>query len=590
MVSYDGAGADLVWDWIEQGVAADSDGLTAMARHGFSARRVRPVSPTLTAVNHASLITARQPSETGIVCNWFRPAGKPINVSASGFNTAMEATTLWQAAHAQGLRVGIISWAAGAVGTYPDTELGALWPVTPASRSSLLELDPEQAGTTGEVPSQDGVQPLLWRLTVELADAEPSAITALVVAFDANPNGRPRFDSVAVRMENASSWTYLEERQWFPFEGMVKTGEDSRAHRYGAWCKALRLDRRSGRLKLLRGAVYRLLGYPESFLADMEEAVGFWPGPPDGWLLSDWWLDGSQGIDLDTYIEQLVRLDRYLDRLTAEVLARYELDLLLAYHPGPDEYQHSSLIEDPRQWAHSPGRVLAAREGLKQVGGSVDRSVGDLWRLLDPTRDALVVVSDHGLAPLHDMVHINQALANVGLVKLTPGDRPRIAKDTPMKAVTSGGCAHIYLNLKGREPGGVVEPEQANDLLRRAARALADIEGENGAVVEEIYTRKQAATIGLAHPNSGDLIAFLHPGYTTTAQVGSEKLIEPTSYYGQHGHLNHYDRLCGMLFARGAGVPSNRRKEVHATNVAHLVASWLGIDLEAEPQGGGHGR
>jgi predicted AlkP superfamily phosphohydrolase/phosphomutase len=211
--------------------------------------------------------------------------------------------------------------------------------------------------------------------------------------------------------------------------------------------------------------------------------------------------------------------------------------------------------------------------------------VGNLWRRLDPNRDALVVVSDHGLAPLHDMVNINQALANVGLVKIAPGERPRVAEDTPMKAVTSGGCAHLYLNLKGREPGGVVEPEQANDLLRRAARALADIEGENGAVVEQIYTRKQAAAIGLAHPNSGDLIAFLHPGYTTSAKVGSDMLIEPTSYYGQHGHLNHHDRLCGMLFARGAGVPRAKRKEVHSTNVAHLVASWLGIDL-----GGDHGR
>jgi predicted AlkP superfamily phosphohydrolase/phosphomutase len=590
MVSYDGTGADLAWEWIDQDVASDPDGLTAMARHGFSVRRVRSVNPTLTAVNHASLITARQPSETGIVCNWFRPAGQSINTSASGFNTTMEARTLWQAAHAQGKRVGIISWAAGAVGTYADTELGALWPVTPVTRSTLLELDPEQAGTTGEVPSEDGVQPLLWHLTVKLEGAEPDTITALVVAFDANPDGRPRFDMVAVRMADATSWTYLEERGWFPVEGMVMAGDDTRAHRYGAWCKALHIDRRSGRLKLLQGSVYRLLGYPDSFVAEMEAAVGFWPGPPDGWLLSDWWLDGSQGIDLDTYLEQLKRLDRYLDRLTAAVLASYELDLLLAYHPGPDEYQHSSLIEDPRQWAYSPGRALAAREGLKQVGESVDRSVGDLWRLLDPARDALVVVSDHGLAPLHDMVNINQALANAGLVEIEPGKRPRVADDTPMKAVTSGGCAHIYLNLKGRDPGGVVEPEQANDLLRRAARALADIEGDSGAVVEQIFTRKQAAAIGLEHPNSGDLIAFLQPGYTTSAQVGSEKLIEPTSYYAQHGHLNHHDRLCGMMFARGAGVPKNKRKEIHATTVAHLVASWLGIDFEAGPSGGSHDR
>ena len=41
-----------------------------------------------------------------------------------------------------------------------------------------------------------------------------------------------------------------------------------------------------------------------------------------------------------------------------------------------------------------------------------------------------------------------------------------------MVAVSRGGMAHLYLNLAGREPGGVVAPSAAPDLLRRAARRL----------------------------------------------------------------------------------------------------------------------
>jgi predicted AlkP superfamily phosphohydrolase/phosphomutase len=581
LISYDGTSADLAWSWIKNEIATDPDGLAAMADQGFAARRVRPVSPTLTAVNHASLITAGTPAETGIVSNRFRPAGSPINHEVLGFNEGLEKRSLWQAAHDQGKRVGVICWAAGAVdGVYPDSDLGVSWPENRLARSALLELDPEQAGTTGEIPSQDGLQPLLWTLTIALDQAQPESLAALVAAFDANPDGKPRYDSVAVRMPDASSWSYLEERQWFPVDGRVRAADDQQAHRYGSWCKILRIDRHRGNLSLLQGAVYRLHGYPDSFVEEMSEQVGFWPGPPDGYMLSDWWLDASLGIDLDTYIEQVVRLDRYLDQLTLQMLDSYQADLVVAYHPGPDEYQHASLIVQPQQWAYSPGCALAAREGLKQVGESVDQSVGDIWRALDPARDALVVLSDHGLLPLHDVVHINQVLADAGLVKVdSSGERPRIADDTPLKAVSSGSCAHIYLNLQGREPEGVVAPEQATDLLRRAARALADIEGDNGPVVEQTLIRPQAAAIGLDHDNSGDLIVFMQPGYSVAPWL-AEKHIEPTKYYAQHGNLNHHDELCAMLFARGAGVRRSRPKEVHATSVAHLIASWFGITFQ----------
>ena len=72
------------------------------------------------------------------------------------------------------------------------------------------------------------------------------------------------------------------------------------------------LDRLRGGVTLYRGAFNRLNAYPRDFADQLGAAVGPWPGVPEDRLLADWWLDGDNGIDLDTYLEQVERLARYL--------------------------------------------------------------------------------------------------------------------------------------------------------------------------------------------------------------------------------------------------------------------------------------
>ncbi len=583
LVSHDGVGADLAWGWLDDGVAEEPDGIRAMVDSGYAARRVRMVSPTLTAVNHISLATGARPGTTGIVCNFFHPVDRPITEGVSGFSAPIHAETLWQAARRQGKRVGVLTWP-GADGTSPGRrgDFGLIWPERPLERSAILELDPAEAGHASALPSADGVQPLVWTVPVELGRATPSSVRLTLTVVDGTDDGVPSYNTAAVTLPGSEAPRILDRSGWFAAATEATLPGEERPHRWGAWCKVLHLDRLRGAVRLYRGEVYRLMAYPEAFEDRLEAAVGFWPGPPDREGLARWWLDPSQGIDLDTFLEQLERLDRYLDRVGAWVVENEPFDLLMAYHPNPDEYEHIGLIRDRRQWAWSPGSELAATEGLKRVGRSFDRSVASWWKVLDPARDALVVVSDHGLMPLHDTVNVNRVLADAGLLTVDDsGRRPRPAADTPMLAYTSGGCAHIYLNLEGREPGGVVEPARAQELLQRAARALADLDSDGEPVVEAIWNRSQAAEAGLGNPDCGDLVIFLRPGYTFSTSLSAKKAMEPSRYYGQHGYLNTHDELCGICFARGAGVPRERPNEIPATAVATLVSRWLGMDPPA---------
>ena len=212
MVSYDSLGADLAWSWISDGTAALPDGLAGMARNGFSAERLRMIDPTLTAVNHFALVTGTNAANTGVVSNTFRRPGTPITEWVSGFGASSEATTLWEAARDHGLKVATLVWPgvdARAIDRMGD--VGAVWPGPPLSESEIVELTAETAETTGELPSNDGVAPLLWRLEIDLGESTPGIQKMLIALVDADPNGRPRYDAVAVRLADEVDWAYAGE-------------------------------------------------------------------------------------------------------------------------------------------------------------------------------------------------------------------------------------------------------------------------------------------------------------------------------------------------------------------------------------------
>lgn len=575
VVSYDGVGGDLAWRWIEGGVASEPDGLAAMARTGLAPRRLRAVDPTLTAVNHLTLATGEPPARTGIVSNTFIAPGEAITRTRSGFTAAVAAETLWARARRQGERVGVLLWP----GSDPSAaermgDFGLWWPVTPLAPSEVLDLDPATAVPTGELPSADGLTTLGWRVEVALDGATPDRVVLRVAVLDASPDGRPRYDTVAWTPEGADDWQLTGDRGWYRLDLAAAGPEDLRPEHWGAWLKALYLDRATGALRLYRGAVWRLLAYPAELAERLDAAVGPWPGPPDDALLAQWWLESEKGIDLDVYLEQIERLDRWLDEVLRLVVEGEDFRLLLSYHPGPDEYQHSSLIVDPDQWAYSPGRAMAAAEGLKRVGRSVDASVAAAWGALDPARDVLVVLSDHGQLPIHRLVRLNRLLADAGLLEVTA--EGEIGAGSKVRATTDGAVANLYLNRVGERPGGVVTEAEAEGLVARVARLLADLEDGGAPLVERVVTRRDAAALGFGHPATGDLVAFLAPGSAFSPGLDGP-VLGPSPYYGQHGFLARHDGMSGMLLARGAVVRPSRPAELAATEVAPLVALWAGL-------------
>jgi len=575
LVSFDGLGEELLEHWIETEGITTPDGLGGMAAEGLKARRVRMVNPTLTAVNHASLITGAPPSLTGIVSNSFHVPGEEITRHHSGFASPLGARPLWQRARASGIRTGVLLWPdADGSSDARSGDFGIVWPDRALIRSSIRDLDPEKSSPEPELPSADGLHAIGWSLRMGRGETRVSIEAAV---FDGNPDGRPRFDSVAIRVGEDREWRFFRDRDWFEVRRSLSGGTGRPNMDARGWSRVLHLDHDTGAMRIYLGEFNSLKAYPEEFRSRLLEEFGPWPGTPDGFALAEWWLDDSRGIDLDTYIEQVERLDRWLDAIAGWVMTHEDFRLLIAYHPSPDEYEHAGLIREKSQMAFSEGRAFAARAAMNRVGRSTDRSTAALFQAIDPSRDTLVVVSDHGLMPIHHEVLINRALADAGLLlSRQEHGRERLSKETPMAAYSAGACAHLYLNLQGREPGGVVTPAGADELLRKAARVLADLNLDGEAVIEKIYSRDELGPLRLNNPNAGDLVIFAAPGYSFSSRLDGPA-IRPSKYYGQHGYLNHYDALCGIFMARGGPAGRGELDEISALDIAPRIRRWLGI-------------
>ncbi|HVN76981.1 MAG TPA: alkaline phosphatase family protein, partial [Thermoanaerobaculaceae bacterium] len=410
----------------------------------------------------------------------------------------------------------------------------------------------------------------------------PRSTTFTVTALDTTDDGATNYDTLEVEGGGgADGGTPVLARtgEWFPIAIHVPH-PDGGLRTLGAWCLLEGMSPDLSRVTIYRGAFHATEAYPRAFREELEQAAGFWPGAPDERAVEQHDA-GKEGITGDDLLAQVRHVSAFFNACARTAIERERFDLLMLYQPIPDEVEHQYLLTDPRQRAYSPARAAAAGEMVTETFRVCDRAVGELARELDLTRDALVVVSDHGMAAVWEDVYLNQLLQHAGLATAENVDgRWRVAPSSKIVAYASGGCAHLYVNLKGREPGGVVEPGREEDVLRAAAVALAKAQVDGEDVVEAMYRRGELSQVGLESANSGDLVVFLRPGMAASSRIGAPGAAwhGPAEICGQHGYLDSHPEVAAVWLARGAGVPPRRVREESLTEVASFVSELAGVE------------
>ncbi|MSR74097.1 MAG: hypothetical protein EXS14_01320 [Planctomycetes bacterium] len=288
-----------------------------------------------------------------------------------------------------------------------------------------------------------------------------------------------------------------------------------------------------------------------------------------------------------------------------DVLARDEAMLFAAANKGdwrclfsvlaaPDRVQHVAWSAFDTAHPGHAGSDALLRDAIPWVYAEVDRIVGRLRREVLRPEDTLLLVSDHGFAPFSYAVNVNRWLAEEGLLSVRSGARSlgadlgREIQDVDWSRTQAYhlGLGRVWLNLKGREPHGIVDPAQAPALLARLREGLLGLRYEGRPVLRSVALATELYR-GPRCSESADLVLGFERGFRTSWNACLLGADEPlvfenrTRWSGDHCSVDPA-LVTGVLF-------SSRRmgesKRAQVLDVLPTVLTVLRVPLPAGLEG-----
>lgn len=277
----------------------------------------------------------------------------------------------------------------------------------------------------------------------------------------------------------------------------------------------------------------------------------------------------------------LAAMTRQHFAIARHVWSTREPDFMMLVEIGPDRLHHAFYADmDETHPLHDPASPY--RGVGERYYALLDGELGALLALVDDDTSVLVA-SDHGARPLRAAFRINEWLMREGLLTLrelpsTPRPLTPERVDWARTQVWAEGgyYARVFLNVRGREPEGVVAPSDAPALRARVQRALSEIRGPDGEHWENLVEPPQAlyrAVRGAAP----DLIAiFAGLDVRPIATVGSGVLYAARDDRDADACNHDPD---GIFVCAGAGVSARGKLEGCAIqDVGATVLGLFGID------------
>jgi predicted AlkP superfamily phosphohydrolase/phosphomutase len=306
------------------------------------------------------------------------------------------------------------------------------------------------------------------------------------------------------------------------------------------------------------------LSSPPGFARDLVRRFGRYKTM--GWGIDTWSMQSGTLDDAD-FLQEVADTVAQERKMLAALLAE-KPRLLFHYFEFTDRVGHVFWrLRDREHPAYDA--ALAARFGdsIEKSYETMDAIVGDTARTLTP-QDTLIVLSDHGFATWRRSVNYNTWLVENGYLVLKGGAERKSLEalfsrgqfwesmDWSKSRAYAMGLGDVYVNLQGREDGGIVPPGAPYEALRnelvQKLEALTDPKDGARAVSrvfkrEQVYRRFDPRLIP-------DLIVTNRPPYRVSWQsslgVPTERVFEDNRdiWSGDHCSLDP-DLVRGILFA-----------------------------------------
>jgi predicted AlkP superfamily phosphohydrolase/phosphomutase len=266
----------------------------------------------------------------------------------------------------------------------------------------------------------------------------------------------------------------------------------------------------------------------------------------------------SNGVFVeDEFVRQAEMVLQERLALLDYAMENYDDGLLFFYFSSSDLQSHMLWWDsDAKHPTRSAGEAQKYFAHLRRLYQRLDGVVGDI---LDRYRDraTVIVMSDHGFANFGRQFNLNSWLRACGY--LGPPECTSILHDCDWSRTAAYGLGinGLYLNLKGRERDGVIEPgDQQEAMLTELASRLEAVTDFDGRRVVRSVHRADRVYSGNATALAPDLIVGYCRGYraswaTCLGELTDDVLLDNDAAWSAD-HCADALEVPGVLFANRA--------------------------------------
>lgn len=254
-------------------------------------------------------------------------------------------------------------------------------------------------------------------------------------------------------------------------------------------------------------------------------------------------------------------------------------DFLMFVDMGPDRLHHGFWkYWDRRHIRYTAGNAFEG--AFPEYYAVLDRQIGELLGVIDEDT-AVLVVSDHGAKRMDGAICVNEWLRREGY--LTLREPPRTVQRLEPAAVDwsrtvawgeGGYYSRIFLNIKGREPQGVMEAPAVDALRGELIQGLEALGDETGRPIgTRVYRPEELYPTARGVPP--DLIAIFGDLYwRSVGSVGFPQVWTRENDTGPDdaNHAQH-----GMFVAAGLPLPPGQVSGMRLLDIAPLLARHFGL-------------
>ncbi len=271
--------------------------------------------------------------------------------------------------------------------------------------------------------------------------------------------------------------------------------------------------------------------------------------------------------------------------------------------------------EDAAKMVRFGPREIAAKDAIPAIYEEVDKTIGIVMERLEAGKlgdCTLMVCSDHGFSSFREEVELNAWLVDQGFMtlKTEPDGKPTTNKsflgyvDWAKTKAYSVGIGTIYLNVKGREPNGSVDPADYDKVCDELIAKMLAYRNPNkespndpqvfkgawkrseylaGPFATDLRDAKGRCTEGAADVQVGFNVGYRVGWGTAMGDRSKDAIIFPNKnrWSGDHTSVHPY-LVRGIFFCSKKVAPGSAP---HLQDLAPTILALHGVPVPADMDG-----